>query len=133
MKKIILLGFCLVLFWGVVANLFAQNCDLLYFCVKYDSEYGEIDQSDRFTTGNITVMVLLEKPIALYEIKIELDKLNPRKNTFEYYNDYEFDVGYDMDYIFFNEIYFGDPGIYRVFLLDPKGNTIVSSLVEIVK
>ena len=78
-------------------------------------------------------MILLEKAISLYEITIELDKLNPRKNTFEYYNDYEFDVGYNMDYIFFNDIYFGDPGIYRVFLLDPKVITIVSSLVEIVK
>ena len=133
MKKIILLGFCLVLFWGVATTLTAQNCDLLYFCVKYDSEYGEIDQSDRFTTGNITVMVLLEKPISCNEITIQLDKFNARKNEFEYNNDYEFDVGYDMDYIFFNDINFADPGIYRVFLLDPKGNTIVSSLVEIVK
>ncbi|NQV17239.1 MAG: hypothetical protein HQ534_01670 [Armatimonadetes bacterium] len=133
MKKVILLVFCLVLFWGVVTTLSAQNCDLLYFCVRYDSDLGEVDQSDRFTTGNITVMVLLEKPIGLYEITIELDKLNPRKNTFEYYKDYEFDVGYDMDYIFFNDVNFADPGIYRVFLLDPKGNTIVSSLVEIVK
>lgn len=133
MKKVILLGFCLVLFWGIAATLSAQNCDLLYFCVRYDSQYGEIDQSDRFTTGNITVMVLLEKPISCYEITIQLDKYNPRKNTFEYYNDYEFDVGYDMDYIYFNDIYFGDPGIYRVFLLDSRDNTIVSSLVEIVQ
>ena len=133
MKKIILLGFCLVLFWSVVTNLSAQNCDLLYFCVRYDSELGEIDQSDRFTTGNITVMILLESAINCTEITIQLDKYNPRKNKFEYYKDYEFDVSYDMDYIFFNDINFADPGIYRVFLLDPKGNTIVSSIVEIVK
>ena len=78
-------------------------------------------------------MVLLESAIRLNEITLQLDKYNPRKNKFEYYKDYEFDVGYDMDYIFFNDINFADPGIYRVFLLDPKGNTIVSSLVEIVK
>ena len=133
MKKIVLLGFCLVLLGSVVSTLSAQNCDLLYFCVRYDSDLGEIDQSDRFTTGNITVMVLLESAIRLNEITIQLDKFNARKNEFEYYEDYEFDVGYDMDYIFFNDINFADPGIYRVFLLDPRGNTIVSSLVEIVQ
>lgn len=132
MKKIILLMFILYSFVGLITSLTAQSCDLLYFCVRYDSDLGEIDASDRFSTGNITVMVLLESPIFYTDIIIQLDKYSINADDFEYYNDYDFDVSSDMDYIFFNDIYFGDAGIYRVFLLDPSKNTITSSLVEIV-
>ena len=132
MKKISLLVLVICFVFGLITNLTAQNCDLLYFCVRYDSNLGEIDASDRFTTGNITVMVLLESPIYYTDIVIQLDKYSLTKDDFEYYNDYDFDVSSDMDYIFLNDINFGDPGVYRVFLLDPSGSTITSSLVEIV-
>ena len=42
-----------------------------------------------------------------------------------------------MKYIYFaknstSDMKFSDPGIYRVFLLDDSGNTVTSSLIEII-
>jgi len=121
-----------LLFFCSIAFLAAQSCDLIYLCEDYDSVEGEINVGDRFYTGNLTAVVLLENPIYYTKIFIQLDKYNPREGDFSYYYDYEFDVDSDMDYIYFNDIYFGEAGFYRVFLLDPSKNTITSSLVEII-
>jgi hypothetical protein len=131
MKNLFTLLFVTVLFFGFYNNNNAQACDILYFCVKYDG--GEIDCSDRFTTGKITVMVRLASPIYFTNVTIQLDKYNPREGIFEYYDDYPFDVEADMTYIFFRDINFKDPGFYRVFLLDPSKNTITSAVVEIIR
>lgn len=114
------------------ATLAAQSCDLLYFCSRYDATEGEIDAGDRFYTGNLTVVTLLEAPIFYSKVFVQLDKYNPREGDFEYYNDYEYDVDPDLDYIYFDNIYFGEAGFYRVFLLDPNRNTITSAIVEII-
>jgi len=127
MKKFVIIAFFIVM-TGILT---AQSADLLYFCERYDSNDGEINAGDRFFSGNLTVVVLLEAPIYYTKIYIQLDKYNPREGDFEYYNDYEFDVESDMDYIYFDDIYFGDTGFYRVFLLDPNRNTITSAIVEI--
>ena len=113
-------------------SLFSQNTDLLYFCESYDTIKGEINCGDRFYKGELTVMAHLSSPIFYESVSLELDKYNPRANTFEYYQDYKFDVNPEQDYIYFQEINFGDPGIYRVFLLDPSNNNITSSLIEII-
>lgn len=129
MKKIII-SFLIVFF--VFSFLYAQSGDLLYFCEKYDPELGEINMGDRFYSGYLTVVVLLSAPIYYTKIIIQLDKYNPREAVFEYYDDYEFDTEPDMDYIYFDNVSFKEPGIYRVFMLDPTKNTITSSLIEII-
>jgi hypothetical protein len=131
MKKL----FLFLAFFGLFiafnsSNSYAQECDILYFCVKYEGR--EIDCSDRFTTGNITVMVRLAAPIYYTSVTIQADKFNPRTGKFEYYKDYPFTVSSDMDYIYFPGINFADRGFYRVFLLDPQDNTITSAVVEII-
>jgi len=131
MKKLLLVIILLNLLFASIVSIHAQNCDLLYFCVNYDSEVGEIDCSDRFTTGNITVVALLKSAIYYTKLTVQIDKYNPREATFEYYDAWEFDVDPDMDYIYFNDINFQDKGIFRVFLVDPEENTITSSLIEI--
>ncbi|MFC1888125.1 hypothetical protein ACFLYK_04890, partial [Candidatus Cloacimonadota bacterium] len=91
-----------------------------------------VDCGDRFYVGNVNIMVNLESAIYYTSVRIQLDKFDPRSNDFEYYNDYEFDVESDMDYINFGKVYFGEKGFYRVFLLDPYDETITSALVEII-
>jgi len=109
----------------------AQNCDILYFCENYDPIEGEINAGDRFVKGSLTVVVLLEAPIYYTKVFVQLDKYNPREGDFEYYYDDEFEVEPDLDYIYFSDIFFGEAGFYRVFLLDPSKNTITSSIIEI--
>lgn len=132
MKRIASLFLVLFLAFAFNASeLRAQDCDILYFCVKYEG--GEKDCSDRFTTGKITVMVKLNGPVYYTKVSIQSDKYNPKLGKFEYHDKKEFDVSSDMTYIYFPNIEFGDPGFYRVFLLDPQGNTMTSGLVEIIK
>jgi hypothetical protein len=130
MKKMFYLMVVLFIVIGFQNKIKAQSCDILYFCVNYDGK--EIDCSDRFTAGKITVMVKLVKEIFFTKVTVQLDKYNAREGTFAYYNSYPFDTESDMTYIYFNNIEFNDKGFYRVFLLDPDKNTIASGLVEII-
>lgn len=130
MKKIFYFSIIFLLVLGFNKQVKAQSCDLLYFCVKYEDK--EIDCSDRFYAGKLTVMAKLAKEIYFTKVIVQLDKYNPREGKFEYYNEYPFDTDPEMTYIFFPDIDFSDRGFYRVFLLDPNKNTITSSLVEII-
>jgi hypothetical protein len=110
---------------------------VLYFCERYDSDQGEISISDRFYTGHLTVMVKCDYALGLRDVNVQYDKYNPRTGSFEYYKKFNFEVTPDMKYIFFsktkgNDMSFDDPGIYRVFLLDSKGKTVASGLIEII-
>lgn len=107
-----------------------KSQDLLYFCEKYTTK--EIGTGDRFTTGNITVMVKLDLPIYYENVSIQWDRLNCKTGRFEYSNSKTFTVDGSWTYMFFDGIYFAEPGIYRVFLLDPSKATMVSGLVEII-
>ncbi len=129
MKKIFYFFLFLVLV-GSYSKIQAQSCDILYFCVSYDGK--EVDCSDRFYAGKLTVMARLAKEIYYTKVTIQLDKYNPREGKFEYYKEYPFDTESDMTYIFFPGVEFSDKGFYRVFLLDPNKNTITSALVEII-
>ena len=131
MKKIVILFSGILLFF-MFTTLSAQSCDILYFCERYDTETGEVNAGDRFYSGNLTVMTLLVAPIYYTKVYIQLDKYNPRNGEFEYYSDEEFTVESDMDYMYFNDINFSEKGFYRVFMLDPTRNTIVSAIVEII-
>jgi len=129
MKKILYFSLFLVLI-SAFNKIQAQSCDILYFCVSYDGK--EVDCSDRFYAGKLTVMARLAKEIFFTKVTVQLDKYNPREGKFEYYKEYPFDTEADMTYIFFPDVDFADKGFYRVFLLDPNKNTITSALVEII-
>lgn len=130
MKNYIPFFLLLILLAGFNSSLKAQSCDIMYFCVSYDG--GEIDCSDRFTTGKITVVTRLAKEIFFTKVWVQIDKYNPREGKFSYMKDYEFDVDPSLTYVYFPDIEFSEKGFYRVFLLDPNKNTITSALVEII-
>ncbi len=123
------LSFIFILSLLSSADLKAQN--LLYFCEKYTDK--EIGLSDRFTTGSITVMVKLDNPIYFTDVTVQADKYNCRTGKFEYFSSKPFTVDSNWDYMFFSGLNLSEAGIYRVFLLDPSGNTIVSALVETIR
>lgn len=136
MKKLLLL---VLLFTGLgfKVNLIAQSEPVLYFCERYDKDKGEIGISDRFTKGYLTVMVKCDHALGLNDVYIQFDKYNFRTGNFDYYKKFNYTVDSDMNYIFFSknedsDLKFEEPGFYRVFLLDNNGNTIASSLIEII-
>jgi hypothetical protein len=119
------------------SNTFAQAEPVMYFCDRYDDYDGEIGIKDRFYKGPITVMVKCDVALNLTDATIQYDRYNFRSGKFEYYKSFDFDVSSDMKYIFFaptsgNSMEFDDAGFYRVFLLDPDGNTVASALIEII-
>jgi hypothetical protein len=139
MKKInyLLLLAMFLAFFAIQSNALAQEEPVLYFCERYDSYDGEIGVSDRFTTGYITVMVKSDYALGLDDVSIQYDQYNFRTGKFEYYKKFDFAIDRDMKYIFFernddSDMKFEDPGFYRVFLLDDRGRTVTSSLVEII-
>ncbi len=131
------LFFCMVavvILFGTANKSFAQNGPVMYFCSSYGSS-GEIDISDRFTTGYLTVMVKCDYALGLSDCNIQFDKLNQSTGKFEYYKKFPYDVSPDMKYIYFSgeDLSFTTPGIYRVFLLDNKDRTVTSALIEIIR
>jgi hypothetical protein len=116
---------------------FAQNEPVLYFCERYDSDDGEIGVADRFTTGYLTVMVKCDRALKLDEVSIQFDKWDANEAKFNYYKKFDYTIERDMNYVFFSkndesDMSFDDPGFYRVFLLDEDGETVASSLVQII-
>jgi len=122
---------------GFYTSAFAQSEPVLYFCERYDNDKGEINVSDRFTTGYLTVMVKCAYELGLDECYIQFDKYNETSGKFEYYKKFEYSVEPDMNYIYFrkndeSDMKFDEPGFYRVFLLNDKDKTIASALIEII-
>ncbi len=131
------LFFCMVaiiILFGASQKSFAQNGPVMYFCSSYGSS-GEIDISDRFTTGYLTVMVKCDYALGLSDCNIQFDKFNNSTNKFDYYKKFPYTVSPDMKYIYFasDDLSFDKPGIYRVFLLDKQDRTVASALIEIIK
>ncbi|MCX7877453.1 MAG: hypothetical protein N2510_02305 [Ignavibacteria bacterium] len=100
--------------------------DKLYFCERYDGR--EIGKSDKFTTGKLTVMVKLSKPIGVTEVDINITD----KSTGKPVDTYPYTVNSTWDYIHFDNVLFREPGKYRVSCLKKDGTVIVSGDVEIV-
>ena len=140
MKKYLILFLLLFLFLpvGFRAVTYAQSSPVMFFCERYDDNYGEVGISDRFTTGYLTVMVKSSYALGLKNCYIQFDKYNSSYNDFEYYKKFNFVVQPDMKYIYFSknenaDMKFEDPGIYRVFLLNSSNKTVASALIEIIR
>ena len=122
-----LFAIVLMLGCGKITSIFQG--DRLYFCERYDSVKGEIGESDKFTTGSLTVMVKLKNPIGVTDVDINVT--DTKKN--EVVNTHPFTVTSDMTYIFFDKVTFDTPGKYKVSLLKKDGTIIVSGNIEIVE
>ena len=121
---------------GFTSKVQAQSSPVLYFCESYGSN-GEVNISDRFYPGYLTVMVKADEELGLRDCSIQFDKYNSRTSTFEYYKKFNYVVKPTMKYIFFeknseSDLSFDSPGIYRVFLLDSRDRTVASALIEII-
>ncbi|RPI14590.1 MAG: hypothetical protein EHM58_16085 [Ignavibacteriae bacterium] len=136
-NKIFLFLAVIVMFAGFNSKILAQSSPVLYFCESYTSTDGEVNISDRFYPGYLTVMVKSDTELGLRDCSIQFDKYNPRTTSFEYYKKFEYEVKPTMKYIFFeknssSDLSFDEPGIYRVFLLDNRDRTVASALIEII-
>ncbi|MBS1515979.1 MAG: hypothetical protein JSS63_13160 [Bacteroidetes bacterium] len=113
------------------SSLFGPKENRLYFCEKYDSKKGEIGESSKFTTGNLTVMVDLrptKTKVGVSDVNINITD----KASGEAVETLPFTVQPSMDYIYFNDVNFKKAGKYRVSCLKKDGTVIVTGEVEIV-
>lgn len=104
------------------------DSDRLYFCERYDPVDGEINEAEKFTTGTLTVMVKLEKPIGVTDVDINVTD----KKTGNVVETFPFTVTTDMDYIYFDGVKFEESGEYKVSCLKRDGSVIVSGEIEII-
>jgi hypothetical protein len=111
-----------------ITSLFGDK-DKLYFCERYDAVKGEIGESDKFTTGTLTVMVKLAKPIGVTDVDINITDTKTSKVI----ETKPFTVSKDMTYIFFDNVGFDTPGKYKVSCLKKDGTVIVTGNIEIVE
>ena len=139
MKKLSMFSLFLFLFVMAAGTIsYAQNEPVLYFCERYDSDDGEIGVADRFTTGYLTVMVKCDRALKLEDVSVQFDKWDAYTGKFKYYKKFDYTIERDMSYVFFtkndeSDMSFDEPGFYRVFLLDDDGETVASSLVQIIE
>jgi len=127
-----------IMFINFTSISFSQSEPVLYFCERYDSRDGEINVSDRFTRGAVTVVVKSDYALRLEDVAIQYDKYNERTGKFEYYKKFYFTITPDMKYVYFtknseSDMKFEDTGFYRVFLLDERDKTVASALIEIIR
>lgn len=139
MSKIKLLFslFVFAVLFGFSSESNAQSEPVMYFCERYDDVTGEVDISDRFYPGYLTVMVKSSTAMGLSDVSIQFDKFDCATQTFNYYKKFNYTVTPDMKYVFFSrnsesDMSFEEPGIYRVFLLNSSNRTVASALIEIV-
>mgnify|MGYP003619300078 FL=1 len=130
----------LILLLGAVItgtdSFYAQGLrnDTLYFCEEY-KDSKEIGNADEFYLpekgGTITVMLRTKKPVGVAEIFIHIEKdvAGIRDNI----SKEPFDVQASWDYIFFADMFFPEPGKYRVMAVKKNGDIIASGYVRMLK
>ncbi|MBZ0200722.1 MAG: hypothetical protein K8H86_12705 [Ignavibacteriaceae bacterium] len=136
--KYFFLGFLFFAFFVLPLYAYAQSEPVMYFCKTYDEFDGEVDVSDRFTTGHLTVMVKSDDALNLETCSIQFDKWNGYGGKFEYYKKFTYTLEREMEYVFFtknedSDLSFDEPGFYRVFLLNDNGGTVASALIQIIE
>lgn len=100
--------------------------DRLYFCEKYTTK--EIGEGTKFTTGTITVMLKLKKPIGVTSVDINVTDVASGKAV----ETFPFTVQSSWDYIHFDDVEFKEPGKYKVSCLKKDGTVIATNEIEIV-
>lgn len=124
----ILMIVAVVLGCGQLTDLMGKS-DKLYFCEKYTPSTDNCEgESTKYTTGTLTVMAKLKEPIGVTNVNINISD----KATGEAVDTFPFTVSTNMDYIYFDDVAFREPGNYKVSLLKEDGTVIVSNDIEIV-
>lgn len=103
----------------------------LYFCESYDTGKGEINKSDKFTTGSLTVIVNCQgkkQKLGVSEVDLKITDLSNN----EVIATAPFTVNPDLEYVYFNNVAFNAPGKYKVSCDKKDGSTIASGQVEII-
>lgn len=103
--------------------------DKLYFCEKYISSTDKCEgESSKYTTGKLTVMIKLSKPIGVSEVDVNITDIKTGKAV----DTYPFTTPSSETYIYFDGVDFKEPGKYKVSCLKKDGTVIVSGEIEIV-
>jgi len=130
----------LILLFGAVVissnSVSAQGLrnDTLYFCEEY-KDGKEIGNANEFYLpakgGTITVMLRTKKPVGVAEIFINIEK--DVAGIKDKISSEPFDVEASWDYIFFADIFFPEPGKYKVSAVKKNGDIIASGYVRMLK
>ncbi len=127
-----------VLFAIVIStgSIYAQSLknDSLYFCEEY-KDSKEIGNSTEFYLpekgGTITVMLRTAKAIGVVSVSllVEKDVAGMREKI----SAEPFDIEAHWDYIFFADVFFPEPGKYKVSAVKKNGDVIASGYVRMLK
>lgn len=108
------------------------NSDKLYFCEKYDIANDKCEgKSTKYTPGRLTVMVDLrpsKKKLGVTKVNINITDISSGKPV----DTFEFNTEAEMDYVYFEDVNFRNPGKYKVSALKPDGTVLVSNEIEII-
>jgi len=108
--------------------------DSLYFCEEY-KDSKEIGNSTEFYLpekgGTITVMLRTVKAIGVVSVSllVEKDVAGMREKI----SAEPFDIQANWDYIFFADVFFPEPGKYKVSAVKKNGDVIASGYVRMLK
>jgi hypothetical protein len=129
----------LIIFSLIAAPLLkAQSSPVMYFCERYDPQKGEINISDTFHKGDITVMVKSDNELRLKHVHIRFDEWDNSNHSFKVYKKFNFTIRPDMKYVFFSkndesDMSFNEPGFYRIYLLNDSDEIVASAILRIIK
>lgn len=108
--------------------------DTLYFCEEY-KDSKEIGNANEFYLpekgGTITVMLRTKKPVGVVSISILIEK--DVAGIKDKITSEPFDVQANWDYIFFADMFFPEPGKYKVSAVKKNGDIIASGYVRMLK
>ncbi|HAX48689.1 MAG TPA: hypothetical protein PK605_15315 [Ignavibacteria bacterium] len=125
--------FAIVISTGSVNAQSLKN-DSLYFCEEY-KDSKEIGNSTEFYLpekgGTITVMLRTAKAIGVVSVSllVEKDVAGMREKI----SAEPFDIEAHWDYIFFADVFFPEPGKYKVSAVKKNGDVIASGYVRMLK
>ena len=103
----------------------------LYFCEDYIQD-EEVNVSEKFTTGRITVMVKTDQTISDKDVKLKIEKIKSDGSK-EYVKSIPFTIPV-AKYFFFKhaDLSFSESGKYKVTLLGKDDSPLISGQVQIV-
>lgn len=102
--------------------------DKISFCIKYTPNTDNCEgRGNIFKAGKVTVLIELSEGIGVDEalVNITNEQNGSIVNTMQY------TVGKSLKKIYFPNIDFPNPGKFKVSVLTPDGNVVVSDIIEI--
>ncbi|CAN5593714.1 hypothetical protein BH10BAC5_BH10BAC5_07340 [soil metagenome] len=132
-----------LLFFVFILSLAASSCgkvtvststssssdNQLYFVESYDKDKGEINKSERFSPGALTVVLNCQgkkQKLGVTEIEMKIENLSTHDIKTSV-----FPVNSEFDYVWFSNVNFPEPAKYKVTCSKPDGSVLASNEVEI--